>query len=437
MTTLYNTDGRVVAIYDTTGRLVWGGTPPEPAPGPTPPTGPARNIATRMAQMGGGQSIGAGRLVATTHLITVDTLAPTLAWDFSTNGMGGYSSDLESTARVWVSRGTGTPAPVHFGGMTEVVFPANEGMPATIISDPIPLDLYAGEVLHVWVESTPIGTGKVATSATQYVPGTDRGWVQGGTINDPLAGVGTSPAMRPSRVIAPSDLPAWVLAGDSITQATDTYSEMWAASAGLAAVKSGRFGDSYNGQRPGTDRFPGQIAPHLPYATHLLDCYGINDNGTGLAIPTVAHRWWGQILAAAPDTRIVKTTLLPVSTSTDGWQTLAGQTATRTDRVHFNQWLRDGAPLVDGVPVAVGTVGADRCPVAQNGVIIQAAEGAGHPLAGVTDIADAVESSQDSGLWKTGWPTSAYQDGLHPLGGGPIMQTLANRLTTDLGALGV
>ena len=153
--------------------------------------------------------------------------------------------------------------------------------------------------------------------------------------------------------------------------------------------------------------------------------------------PALAHRWWGQILAAAPDTRIVKTTLLPVSTSTDGWQTLDGQTATRTDRVHFNQWLRDGAPLSGGAPVAVGTAGADRCPVAQNGVIIREAEGAGHPLAGVTDIADAVESSQDSGLWKTGWPASAYQDGLHPLGGGPIMQTLASRLATDLCALGV
>ena len=99
-----------------------------------------------------------------------------------------------------------------------------------------------------------------------------------------------------------------------------------------------------------------------------------------------------------------QTTVTPQTTSTDAWVTTANQTVTAVHarRIGLNDWIRDGAPFdtATGLAVAVGATGS---------TIVRAGTRA-HPLKGFFEIADIVETSRNSGIWKAGWTT----DGLHP-----------------------
>lgn len=84
------------------------------------------------------------------------------------------------------------------------------------------------------------------------------------------------------------------------------------------------------------------------------------------------------------------------------WATTANQTVANStkeaNRVQLNGWLRSGAPIVAGAAVAAGTQGATT------------AGQSGHPLYGLWEITDRVETARDSGIWKAGYTS----DGLHP-----------------------
>jgi hypothetical protein len=145
-------------------------------------------------------------------------------------------------------------------------------------------------------------------------------------------------------------------------------------------------------------------------ATDAICEYGSNDiygGGRSLAqMQAAAIAAWGKI-AALGIGRIWQCTITPRTTSSDGWTTTANQAVVgagtnNTVRIGFNDWMRAGAPLVDGAAVVTGTPGA-----------LLAGE-AGHPLAGRLDIADIAETSRNSGIWKvTGGAWTA--DGTHPL----------------------
>jgi lysophospholipase L1-like esterase len=105
--------------------------------------------------------------------------------------------------------------------------------------------------------------------------------------------------------------------------------------------------------------------------------------------------------------KVFQTTLLPQSSTTDAYATLANQTTRtgNTTRVSFNNWVRAGAPInaTTKVAVAVGTGGA------------LLAGQTGHPLQSYFETADIAESSRDSGLWiVTGAANYATTDGTHP-----------------------
>lgn len=90
-----------------------------------------------------------------------------------------------------------------------------------------------------------------------------------------------------------------------------------------------------------------------------------------------------------------------------GYVALSTETAFSFDgtgnREKLNDWLRDGSPLVDGAPAAIGTVGALRMGQA------------GHPLYGLFEVADVVETARNSGRWKTDGTIQKYtKDGIHP-----------------------
>lgn len=135
--------------------------------------------------------------------------------------------------------------------------------------------------------------------------------------------------------------------------------------------------------------------------THVLDEYGFNDLTNEAVTKVMADKvaTWAWLHGHNPALRITACTVTPSSSSTDGWATLAGQTPTagttyegltRHQRaVAYNAWVRDGAPILSGV-AAPGTTDPAALRAGQ----------AGHPLAGYIEVADAVESSRDSGIFR-------------------------------------
>lgn len=90
--------------------------------------------------------------------------------------------------------------------------------------------------------------------------------------------------------------------------------------------------------------------------------------------------------------KVFVVTITPNTTSTDGWATTTNQTPSsyNTARITHNTWVRAGCPInpTTLAPVATGTSGALL--VGQTG----------HPFTGFFDVANEVESSLNSGLWK-------------------------------------
>ena len=116
--------------------------------------------------------------------------------------------------------------------------------------------------------------------------------------------------------------------------------------------------------------------------------------------------------AARKGSKVIVSTLVPRTTSTDAWATAGNQAvlAQESSRLAYNAWLRAGAPIDgSGNAVAVGTAGA-----------ILAGQ-SGHPFWKTIDPCQYVEVNasnvltQDGGRWlcngTANWPTT---DGIHP-----------------------
>lgn len=137
--------------------------------------------------------------------------------------------------------------------------------------------------------------------------------------------------------------------------------------------------------------------------------YGINDVTTGRTLAQIQADkialWTGLV---ARGMKVFTQTLGPVvSSTTDLYATTGGQTthANNAVRVNLNDWTRDGAPMLNGVAVAVGSSAAGTLRIGQ----------VGHPVTAYFEIADIVESSRNSGVFKvTGASNYATSDGTHP-----------------------
>jgi hypothetical protein len=148
----------------------------------------------------------------------------------------------------------------------------------------------------------------------------------------------------------------------------------------------------------------------MKYADSIATNFGVNDliNGgisslaqfQGFAI----NWWWGM---AGFGARLIQSTVTPATTSSDNWSTPAGQTpyanfGPGSIRTQFNDWLRAGAPMLNGVAVTAGTSGA-----------IVAGQ-TGHPLYAYAEVADSVETSRNSGIIITNGTAQTYTpDGIH------------------------
>lgn len=128
--------------------------------------------------------------------------------------------------------------------------------------------------------------------------------------------------------------------------------------------------------------------------SHIVDEIGINDvilgGRTAVQLQTDLINAAILMAAQAPGVQIFRTTLLPATTSSNGFIDAAGQTVTASEgaRMTFNIWTRDGMPInsITLAPVATGTIGALR--VGQ----------LGHPYAGITDLEPIVSVLNGSSI---------------------------------------
>ena len=437
--TIYSTTGERVGVFRTDGTPVWAG---GNGGSVTPPDGPDRNVARMcsVASIGKQPQSANGSFSSTAHPLTVDVAEAVLAWDAAP---GYVTAQTGGVIRAAVQAGDGPVRTVTFDGASTARLdpPASAGH--TIVSDPVRIDAPAGTTLHVlaWIDADT--TGPAVADTTSILP-PDRGHGTGPWTTSPHLApanasgemVGGPWSLRPSRIVAPSDRPAWVFSGDSIVQQSWSWGEQALDALGYAAVKSGRGGDAY-----ALGGGYARALPSLAYATGFIDEMGINDGmrSWDVTAPSMLQLW-RKVRAAGIEHVIKSTITLSVGTS-DDWATLEGQTVTSvTDagRVAVNQWLRDGAPLTaDGAaPAPAGTAGGVRCTVVHpDGTVTVRDEG--HPLTAVTDVVAAIESSPDSGKYALGAPATAmrgWADGLHPSPG--IHAILGERLARDLEILG-
>lgn len=167
-------------------------------------------------------------------------------------------------------------------------------------------------------------------------------------------------------------------------------------------------------------------------STHVVDALGQNDvdyNSGGLTLAQIQAAKifiWEQLQARG--IKVIATTITPKVSSSDGFTTQAGLSPTVNQgpggtRVGLNDWIRSGAPMVNGVAVAVGTPGA------------LVAGDAGHPLVGYWEIADLVEVNssgvltRNTGIWKLSYLYTADALGVHPNDAGSIAMSAGCNLS--------
>lgn len=277
----------------------------------------------------------------------------------------------------------GITYPVTFGGQSSW---AMTGPYASRVSDPITVTVEPGDAILPNITTTP-----------RWKPSNGAGWAHevGEDTGAPLRLLGH----------APSSSESWLLSGDSITE--QGYSQQAVEAAGKAWSHVANFGEfaSAVGQR--INRPAPRYGDDPAAWSHAIVGLGTNDltyeknigtsNAAAIAalqLHLLMHWNW----CASGGQRVYAVTIPPRSLSTDSWTTVGNQTDEIPSRITFNNWLRDGAPIVSGVAVAAGTGGALR------------AGSNGHPLAGYIDVADSIETARDSGKWIVGYT----DDGIHP-----------------------
>lgn len=407
-----------------------------------PPSGPVKNIVAGGAYM---NSPTAGReatgsLVAARLPVVVDVQNPIAEFDIEMTTEVAQVVEIRAAVAV----GDEEPTLVTFDGGKPSARVERTGIWGVVHvkSDPLPITANRGEVI-TWYgfTSAPEG-GRPQGDSVGYLPGVDAWASPGATFESAWNGVRVTggsndstpiiPGARPSRIIAPTDKPAWLLAGDSIMHFSRPHVQRWAISAGVAWAKNATRG---RGFMHATNDYGALYRDSVRAATMVFDELGIN----GAELTRGMEHW--RLLRADGIEGIVKPTLTPQSSSRDGWRTVEGQTANSDVEgfLSWDAWLLDGAPMKRDWAAAVepGATGADivRCAVVDgDGKLIRK----GNPAhifgtGGVVDWnpcvsqAGAVEGGSRR-IWRMdlGLKNTDYGDGLHP--GNGIHEVMANYL---------
>jgi hypothetical protein len=319
--------------------------------------------------------------------------------------------------------------PHNSGNFLDVLFGGAQGVTLnngqTILSDPLPLSMAAGTVFNVrtyingipsasnWPVMDDAYTGdRLTASSGTTADGTHVAYSS--LTNDKAAGYG------PCGIFGNVQASSLAVVGDSISQSVnDTVNgppagvhagwvdRAFSNSMGLVNIcRHAERGDSF---------FSATVKHRraLAYScSRALVEYGNNDfyTATNLTADQAANAIipvWRELRARSM--KVWGCTVTPRCTSSDAFATSANQTpvANGANRIAFNQWMRDGAPI---------DINSNMAPVGTASGVVRVGQ-TGHPLAAIYDIATVVETDVDSGKWKnvadngTGPWTS---DGTHP-----------------------
>lgn len=236
------------------------------------------------------------------------------------------------------------------------------------------------------------------------------------------AGAGDGPETRPSVNTVTERLGA---AG---------YIGRLAALAGVGLATNGTGSDQAQFFASLVNRF--RRLQFVRYGTTAIVNYGRNDISSARTVAQVQAdviTIWN--LANNRKMRVLAATVTPRTTTTDGYLTTGNQTAVSNEanRVTYNTWLRDGAPMVNGAAVATGTSGADRAAVYNTaGAVVSAANGT-HPLYAVIEVADIVESGRNTGLWAAPTVLRTLSDGIVTASGSLLNSATGAFTSNDVG----
>lgn len=342
----------------------------------------------------------------------------------------GVGQSPSSTIAVRVKVNSGAFVPVTWGGASSASFTTDYDRKT---SDPIAVTVTPGDTITIRALYT--GTSQTFGGSNRSgTNGTNEGLVSGDVLTGtwPTSGV-TAGAPCPNLILGDVALETprtWLQSGDSIV----TLGFLDQALSGRAWISFAVYGEALTAYGSGSWLERYGPTPY-GYATHAIVEYGTNDLGqpySGGATPDAATvlanyksrvvDWW--LTLANSGIKVYQTTLTPGTTSTDGFATTANQTAQAYNvvRVPANDWFRDGAPLAGLAPAATGTTDPTAIRAGQPG----------HPLKGVIEVADSVETARNSGKWKS--PGYTY-DGSHPTALGTT--TMADAVSSWLTANGL
>jgi len=318
----------------------------------------------------------------------------------------------------WAEIGSGSAATVTasieypIGTMTRVLFSGNVTGTVTdnsyLVSDSVSVTIPNGALFAVrmyWTSTT--GVFYVTNGSMAAIGNTGLEMGVSGITDKTMSGnvTGSSNNFPPVAIIGTTTKPSWIIVGDSITFGQGDATLDSTGDQGIAARSIGPYYAYTNLSRSGdqADKF---VASHtnavalFQYASHLGCFYGSNDlytlGATAAATLTDMQAIWGYMTALGAEKKAYQTTITPRTTSTDSWATTGNQTHTsgtvEARRTSLNNTLR-------GIPTG---------------------------LTDCFDVADAIETSRDSGIWRVTGSANGYTaDGVHPNTPGSLLVSAA------------
>lgn len=321
----------------------------------------------------------------------------------STHAEIGTGSDATVTASIEYPANTFTQ--VLFSGVASGTVPDVSQLLSDAVSVTIPKDALFWVRIY-WVSTTGVLSIPHDLSGTG-LPGAGLEVGVSGITDKTMSGTVTTAdnEFPPVAIIGTTSQPSVVIVGDSIGLG-DSSKETIGDASGDFGVVARSIGPSYayaslcqNG-----DQGEDFVASHtnreaiFAYASHLICEYGSNDfytvGASQATVKATLQTIWGYMTARGG--KAYQTTITPRTTSTDSWATTGNQT------------------------LVSGTVDARRTGLNDE------LRGGLTGLEGYFDVADAIETSRNSGIWRvTGSANGHTTDGIHPNTPGSLLVSAA------------
>jgi hypothetical protein len=360
-------------------------------------------VATNGKVSDNGSNVNGYFMSRTLHIATTDINAAQLVFGnfYATGASTETGGGTTATYTASIEYPAGTFYQATFGGQVS-------GTAASLkylVSDPIAVRIPSGASFFVRVYrvhaagsfSAPFSTVATTLSNTAGDACTfgSTNAVTDKTMGGTVTATNLQIAIPPMAIIGITSKPSVILIGDSRVSGINDTPTTTSPAVGETARSFWNAKIGYSNIGIASSTAAGFSALNYPmtaqlinYATHIVSNYGVNDLYTNGSTAAATLGFQQLIASTYPGKWFFAATVAPYTTSSDGWETLGNQsqqsTADNTQRIAYNTALRAG-----GISGITGTI----------------------------DIASAVESSLNSGLWIVNGTLHQYTaDGIHENG---------------------